>query len=144
MQYKISLLTGLILLTASLYKLNRSIDFIGRSEQATGIVISLEDDGDGAYSPVFVVKMKENEVIYNHPVANGPPTWDIGEEAIFLYDPGDPDSVTMKDYFLLFSWAIVFMAIAIPLIIVGLGYYLFSPLMRLQGKSYTGKLNGNC
>ncbi|RBL89889.1 DUF3592 domain-containing protein [Chitinophaga flava] len=136
MGYKLSLLTGLILLAVSLYKLKQSIDFIGRSERAMGIVISLEEDGDGAYSPVFVVKTKEDEIIYHHSVANSPATWHIGEEAIFLYDPGNPGSVTMMGYFWLFNWTIFSIAIAIPLIIFGLSYYLINPLMRLQDESH--------
>ncbi|NLR59374.1 DUF3592 domain-containing protein [Chitinophaga polysaccharea] len=131
MWYKLYLLAGIILLTVSLYKFKQSIDFIRRSERAVGTVISLEDI-DGAYSPVFAVKTKENDqIIYHHAAASNPAAWDIGEEATFLYDPGNPGSATMMSYFWLFNWAILFLAIAIPLVIVGAGYFLLSPLIRL-------------
>lgn len=131
MWYKLYLLTGLILLATSIYKLKQSIDFIGRSERTIGTVISMEEN-DGAYSPVFAVKTKENgEVIYHHAAASHPPAWDIGEEATFLYDPGNPQSAAMMSYFWLFNWAILFLAVAIPLIIVGTDYYLLRPLLRL-------------
>lgn len=137
MLYKLYLLAGLILLVVSLYKLKQSVDFISRSERAIGIVTSLEEI-DGAYSPVFTVKTKENgQIIYHHSSASKPAGWDVGEEAIFLYSPGDPRSATMMSYFWLFSWAIVFIAIAIPLIIVGGGYYLLNPLTTGPDKSYT-------
>lgn len=140
MWYKLYLLTGFILLTASLYKLKQSIDFVGRSERTIGIVTSLEDI-DGAYSPVFTVKTKEHgQIIYHHAAASHPATWDIGEEAVFLYDPANPHSATMMSYFWLFNWAILFLAVAIPLIIVGAGYYLLGPLIRLpEGTTIAGK-----
>ena len=140
MWYKLYLLTGFILLTASLYKLKQSIDFVGRSERTIGIVTSLEDI-DGAYSPVFTVKTKEHgQIIYHHASASHPATWDIGEEAVFLSDPANPHSATMMSYFWLFNWAILFLAVAIPLIIVGAGYYLLGPLIRLpEGTTIAGK-----
>ncbi|NLR81035.1 DUF3592 domain-containing protein [Chitinophaga eiseniae] len=131
MWYKLYLLTGVVLLAVSLYKFKQSIDFIRRSERTVGTVISMEDI-DGAYSPVFAVKTKENgQIIYHHAAASHPPAWDIGEEATFLYDPGSPHSATMMSYFWLFNWAILFLAVAIPLIIVGAGYYLLRPLIKL-------------
>jgi hypothetical protein len=136
MLYKFYLLAGLILLAASLYKLKESVDFISGSERAIGTVTSLEED-DGTYSPVFTVKTKENDqIIYHHAAASKPASWDVGEEAIFLYRPENPHSATMMSYFWLFSWAIVLMAIAIPLIIVGGGYYFLHPLTRWPDKSY--------
>lgn len=137
MLYKLYLLAGLILFIVSLYKLKQSIDFISISERAIGTVTSLEEI-DGAYSPVFTVKTKENgQIIYHHASASNPAGWDVGEEAIFLYNPQNPRSATLMSYFWLFSWVICFMVIAIPLIIVGGGYYFLHPLVRWPDKSYT-------
>ncbi|MGO4293005.1 hypothetical protein [Chitinophaga sp. RAB17] len=137
MLYKLYLLAGLILLAVSLYILKQSVDFIGRSERAIGTVTSLEEIDD-AYSPVFTVKTKENgEVIYHHPTSSKPASWDVGEEATFLYDTENPRSVRMMGYFWLFNWTIISMATAIPLIIVGAGYYFLSPLTRWPDKSDT-------
>ncbi|MBC9909728.1 DUF3592 domain-containing protein [Chitinophaga varians] len=139
MRYKLYLLTGLILFAFSLYKLKQSVDFIQGSERAVGTVTSLEES-DGAYSPVFSVKTKENdEIIYHHPSASNPAGWAVGEEAIFLYDPKNPHSATMMSYFWLFSWAIVAMAAAIPLMIVGAAYYWLYPLTE----GYTRKVNNS-
>lgn len=130
------LLTGLILFAVSLYQLKQSVAFISRSERAIGTVTSLEDV-DGAYAPVFEVKTRENgHIIYHHASASKPSSWAVGEEAIFLYDPANPSSATMMSYFWLFSWAIVLMAIAIPLIIVGAGYYLLRPFTKVPDESY--------
>jgi len=131
MLYKLFLFTGLILLVVALYKLKQSINFISRSERAIGSVISFEDIDD-AYSPVFAIKTKDNrEIIYYHAAATNPPSWSIGEEAIFLYDPGNPHSARMMSYFWIFNWTILFLSVAIPLIIIGAGYYFLNPLIRL-------------
>lgn len=137
MWYKLYLLTGLLLLAASLYKLKQSVDFIGRSERALGTVTSL-DESDGAYAPVFAIMTKENEMlIYHHAAYSSPSSWDVGEKATFLYDPANLRSVRMMDYFWLFNWAIVLMAIAIPLIMAGAGYLLLSPLTGIEDKRFT-------
>lgn len=137
MLYKLYLLAGFILLAVSLYKLKQSFDFISKSERAIGTVTSMEEIDD-AYSPVFTVKTKENgEIIYHHAAASKPASWDIGEEAIFLYNPENPDSATLMSYFWLFNWTIVFMGSAIPLIIVGAGYYFLKPLISWPDKNNT-------
>ncbi|HEY9259928.1 DUF3592 domain-containing protein [Chitinophaga sp.] len=137
MLYKLYLLAGLILLAVSLYQLKQSVDFISGSKRVIGTVTSLEEI-DGAYSPVFTVTTKENgEIIYHHASASSPAGWSVGEEAIFLYNPENPGSVRLMSYFWLFSWAIFFMGIAIPLIIMGGGYYFLNPLTRWPVKSNT-------
>lgn len=136
MWHKLYLLTGLLLLAASLYKLKQSVDFIGRSEHARGTVTSL-DESDGAYAPVFSIMTKENaELIYHHPAYTSPSSWDVGDTATFLYDPANLRSVTMVGYFWLFNWTLVLLGIAIPLIITGAGYLLFRPLMGKENKSF--------
>ncbi|MBV8252350.1 MAG: DUF3592 domain-containing protein [Chitinophaga sp.] len=135
MRYSLFLITGLILLAVSLQQLKQSIAFINSSERTTGIVTSLEED-DGAYSPVFAVQTKGGQIMYRHAYATNPSAWHIGEEANFLYDPQNPGSPRMVGYFWIFNWSIVFMAIAIPLIIIGAGYFLFNKLSRRANENY--------
>ncbi|NML40366.1 DUF3592 domain-containing protein [Chitinophaga sp. G-6-1-13] len=131
-KHNLCLLAGLILVVVSLYKLRRSVDFITRSEEVRGTVTSLVKDDD-AYSPVFTINTKEDgQIIYYHAAASSPSAWDVGEEAGFLYERGNPDSITMKSYFWLFGWSIVLMGFAIPLLIVSIGYLLLrSSITRL-------------
>lgn len=136
MWYKLYLLTGLILLVISLSLLKQTINFIGKSEKAIGTVVSLEAD-DGAYSPVFEIKIKEHlPVVYELPAASNPPAWDIREQATFLYDRENPEEVRMMSYFWLFNWTIVLMALAIPLLIVGGGYFILQPRIKEVNESY--------
>lgn len=137
MKYKLCLLTGLLLLAASLYKLKETLDFIRNSEQATGTVTVLELH-DGSYSPVFVITTKDGRQLnYHHAASSKPASWEVGEQAVFLYDPGDPDSVRMMRYFWIFNWSIVLMAAGIPLIITGAGYYWLRRLVAMPEESYT-------
>lgn len=138
MLYKLYLLTGIILLAVSLYILKQSLDFISRSERAIGAVTALQES-DRAYSPVFTVKTKENgNITYHHAAASSPSDWAVGEEAVFLYDPANPGTVRMMSYFWLFSWTIVLIGLAIPLIIAGSGYLLLSSLLRTPDQTYAG------
>ncbi|MBV7530388.1 DUF3592 domain-containing protein [Chitinophaga sp. sic0106] len=123
MWYKLYLLTGLILLGIAFYVGQQSIAFIRNSERVTGTVIKLELS-DGAYSPVFsIISSSGNEIIYHHPAASNPASWEIGETATFLNDPHHRSSPRMMRYFWIFNWSLVCIGIAIPLIIVGGGYF---------------------
>ncbi|SHL36285.1 hypothetical protein SAMN05444266_10378 [Chitinophaga jiangningensis] len=123
MWYKLYLLTGLILLGVSIYVLKQSIDFIRSSERVTGTVISLEVS-DGAYSPVFSITTPGgDEIIYHHAAASNPSSWEVGETATFLNDPHHRSSPRMMRYFWIFNWSLVCLGLAIPLIIIGGGYF---------------------
>lgn len=132
MQYRIYLLTGIVLLIVSAYQLQRSIRFIRHSEKTIGTVTSFEEI-DGAYSPVFTVTTKEaGDVRYLHAAASNPSAWDVGEQAVFLYDPSDPGSPRMLSYFWLFNWSLLFMAAGVPFTIIGAGYFLLRPHFQLK------------
>jgi hypothetical protein len=128
MLYRCFLLTGIILLFSSLYHLKQSIDFVKRSEKTIGTVIEMvavSGDGGATYTPIFTLRTKNNQQItYRHSVSSAPPSWKIGQQATFLYDPANPHSARMVGYFWIFNWTIIFMVAALPLIIIGGGYCL--------------------
>lgn len=135
MRYTIFFITGLILISFSLYKLKARIDFIKKSERATGIVTSMTVD-DGAYYPVFTVNTKEDgAVVYHHHSGSNPASWAVGDTAAFLYDPGHPSEVIRMTYQDLFGWSIVFMVVGLPLLIIGGGYYLLNPVRHFSGQA---------
>jgi hypothetical protein len=127
MFYGITLAIGLILLTISLFIFKESLAFIRKSERATGTVTEMVpvNGSDGVtYKPIFKFKTSTNqEVIYRHISSSSPPNWSVGEEATIAYDPNDPSVARLLTYFGTFSWTIVLMAIAMPLIVIGGGYY---------------------
>jgi hypothetical protein len=135
MRYLLFLITGLLLLGASLYKLKISIDFASKSRRAIGVVSSIIKD-DGAYYPVFTVDTKQNsKVTYRYHSGSNPASWTVGERALFLYDPHQPSDVRLMTYVDLFGWSIVFVVLAMPLIIIGGGYYLLNPKRHFPKKT---------
>jgi len=128
MRYLLFLITGLVLLAVSLHNLKADIDFARKARRAIGIVTSMvKDEEDDVYAPVFTVDTKQNgKVTYRHNGSN-PPSWEIGNSAIFLYDPAEPSNIRMMDYVNLFGWSVFFMVVAIPLTIIGAGYYILNP-----------------
>ena len=112
----------------SLFILRESLAFIRTSERAVGTVIELEkvagSDGD-TFKPIFKFKTALNqEIIYRHISSSNPPGWKIGEEVTIAYDPNNPSVARLLTYFGTFSYTIVLMAIAMPLIVIGGGYHL--------------------
>jgi hypothetical protein len=130
-----SLIAGCILLAVSLYKLKDTLEFLEKSDRAPGVVTRLEELSGGdtgtSYSPVFKIKTKDNqEFTYFHTSSTNPPSWDIGEQAMFVYDPRDPNSARMLTYFGVFSWTIVFMGFGVFLMTMAIGQYLLENYLQ--------------
>lgn len=134
MFYSITLTIGLILLVVSLFIFKESLEFIKRSERAIATVIELVaiKDSDGTtYKPVFKFKSRHNqEIIYRHIVSSSPANWYVGEEATIAYEPGDPMEAKLLTYFGVFRWTIILMAISMPLIVIGGGYYVAQSFLK--------------
>ena len=134
MWYSITLAVGVALLIISLLTLKKSLAFLRNSNRAIGTVIELEriSDSDGTtYKPVFKFNAATGpEVIYKQSSSSNPPGWDVGEEATIAYDPNNPNEARLLTYFGTFSWAIVLMALAMPMLVVGGGYYLAQQFLK--------------
>ena len=134
MGYTISLSIGIVLLVVSLFLLKESIAFIKRGNRAIATVIRLEkvSDSDGdSYRPIFQFKTSFNqEVTYKYTTSSSPASWDIGEKATVVYEANNPNNAKLLTYFGAFAWSVIFMAIAMPLIIIGGGYYILQPFLK--------------
>lgn len=128
MVYNIILLAGLILFGISLYFLKKSLDFLKSGTRTTAVVVQLHEksDSDGrTWAPVFEYKTHQNQKIrYNYPISSSPAAWTVGEEAAVVYDPNNPENAKVLTYFGTFGRAVIFMAIALPMLLIGGGYYL--------------------
>ena len=126
MYYKTILIIGITLILVSIFILLQSLAFISKSEKATGTVTKFEVSTGGdtgtSYIPVFTITTKKGVIVYQHHSSTSPPSWELGEKSLFLYDPNDLKSVRMFSYFSLFSWSIVLIGLGIPLITYGGGY----------------------
>ncbi len=128
MWYNFTLAIGLILLLVSFYSLHKSLRFLKNAKKTVGTVITIEvvkgSEGE-SYKPIFKFKDELNEdFIYKHNVSSNPPSWEIGEEATITYNSNNPVHARMLTYFGVFSDTVIFMAIAMPLIVIGGGYQL--------------------
>lgn len=136
MFYRILLILGIALLLIASVILKQSLAFVARSERAIGTVTELEafsDDEDDALSPVFKIITKDNqEIIYRHNFSTSPPSWDIGEQATFLYDPLHPAAVRLSTYFGVFGWSVVLMGLAVFLMTIGGSYFLLRRYLKIS------------
>lgn len=128
MGYGITLAIGIALLLFSLFILNNTLSFIKKSERAAATVISLEEvkDSDGiTFKPVFkFFTYDKKEIQFCHFASSSPPVWSVGERAGVCYDVNDPTNAKLLTYFGAFGWTIILMALAMPMLVVGGGYYL--------------------
>lgn len=129
MPYQICLLAGLILLVLSGYLLFRNITFLKTSERATGEVIELKkihrSTSKSTYKPIFEFVTKEGKtIIHTSLTSSNPPSWKLGEKAVYAYKPDAPDKGKIVTYYGVFGWVVALACLAFPLMIIGGGYYL--------------------
>jgi hypothetical protein len=108
--------------------------FLKKSERSVATVIEMVtvSDSDGStYKPVFKFKTAlGQEIIHRHNTSSSPPTWKVGEETTIAYELDNPSRARLLTYFGTFSWTIVLMAIAMPMIVIGGGYYLSQAVLK--------------
>jgi hypothetical protein len=125
--YTITLAIGMILFFISIFLFNRSLNFIKSGERTTATVIQLEEvsDSDGStYRPIFKFSTYANqEIIFRHSASSSPSAFDIGEEVSIIYNRDQPEKAQLLTYMGSFVGTIVLMAIAMPFIVVGGGYF---------------------
>lgn len=132
-QYYIILGAGVILLIMGIFSLRDTLLFLKKSEKTTATVTSLrmiESDGE-AYLPLFTYRAKDNvEYTYGLSEGSNPPAWSIGDTETIIYDPAEPSNARLYTYFRVFAWAIVFISIALPLLVIGGGYFIAQQFLK--------------
>lgn len=128
MVYLIFLFLGTLGLVLSIRSLRASVDFLKNAERATGRVIELvesSDDGETFYRPVFEFTAKDQQQYhYRHHKSSAPSSWEIGNEAVFIFDPADPGEARMLGSAML-NWPATALAVSMTLLVTGLGYVVF-------------------
>jgi len=111
-----------------------SLSFLRTSSRATATVRELETvkDSDGdTYRAIFrYYTASGQEFIYRQVSSSSPATWEVGEEATIAYDPNDPYKARLVTFFSMFGATTVLMAIAMPFIVFGLGYFLSQMVLK--------------
>jgi ABC-type antimicrobial peptide transport system permease subunit len=130
MGYLIAFLIGVLLLVGSLYLFSTSISFIKTGTRTLATVEELVQEsgkkGKSTYRPIFrFTTITGKEIHYPYKVASAPPDWAVGEKATIVYKVDDPENPMVLTYFGAFGWAVIALAIAVALLIIGGGYFLF-------------------
>ncbi|GAB3956311.1 hypothetical protein GCM10028805_45780 [Spirosoma harenae] len=135
MGYFITFLAGIILLLGSLYLINDSIQLIKTGNRTIAVVEELIKEnrkkGKYTYRPVFrFTTITGREIHHSYKVASSPPDWQVGEKATIVYRTDAPENPMILTYFGAFGWAVILLAIAAVLLILGGGNYVFTYYMQ--------------
>lgn len=132
-QYYMIVLFGVLLLLAAGYSFRNTIEFLNRGEKTMATVTDLrtiESDGE-VYSPIFTYQTMNGGIFtYELPEGTNPSAWEIGETEIVIYDPADPSNVRLYSYFRIFIWPLVFLSLALPLLVIGGGYFVAEQFLK--------------
>lgn len=122
-----NLALGLLFLLVAIISCCHTLKFLNNGYKATATVIDYhkyESDGE-VYAPIFTFRTTDNQLVtYELPEGNNPPSWKIGETVTIIYDPSHPSNLSLYSYFRLFALPLVLLSIALPLIVVGGGYFI--------------------
>jgi hypothetical protein len=135
MLYNITLGVGVLIIVIALFVFKQSLNFLKTAQRAEAVVVDIKKKvggkGGTMYTPVFGFKTLDNrEITYTPNWSSSYTSWKIGDVATIAYDADNPEKVRLVTYFGAFSLAIILLAIAMPLIVVGGGYYLAQPFLK--------------
>ncbi|MBE4947967.1 DUF3592 domain-containing protein [Chryseobacterium culicis] len=132
-QYYIILGAGVILFAAALLSFKNTLFFLKNAEKATATVTSLrvfESDGE-VFSPLFTFRTRNNiEYTFELPEGTNPSAWSVGDTETVIYDPANPSSVTLYTYFRIFALPLLLISIALPLLVIGGGYFIAAQFLK--------------
>ncbi|TZF99414.1 DUF3592 domain-containing protein (plasmid) [Chryseobacterium panacisoli] len=132
-QYYIILGAGVILFVAALLSFKNTLSFLKKAEKATATVTSLREfESDGVvFSPLFTFRTQNNvDYTYELPEGTNPSAWSVGDTETVIYDPEDPSSVELYTYFRIFAWPLILISIALPLLVIGGGYFIANQFLK--------------
>lgn len=132
-QYYIILGAGIVLFIFAFLSLRNTLSFLKKAEKATATVTSLREyESEGTvFSPLFTFRTQNNtEYTYELPEGTNPSAWSVGDTETVIYDPDDPSSVSLYTYFRIFIWPLVLISIALPLLVVGGGYFIAEQFLK--------------
>jgi hypothetical protein len=125
--YLITLTVGIIVFIISVFLFRQTLYIMNKGTRTKATVIDIEkiaDSDETTYTPVFKFKTTTHqEIVFKYHLSGTHALFDIGEEVFVVYNPENPGQAKVLTYFGSFMWTIVLMAISMPLIVVGGGYF---------------------
>lgn len=132
-QYYMILLLGFLLLFAAGYSFRNTLAFLNKGEKTVATVTDLrtiESEGE-VYAPIFTYHTMDGQTFtYELPEGTNPSAWEIGETETVIYDPDDPSNVSLYSYFRIFIWPLVLLSLALPLLVIGGGYFVAEQFLK--------------
>lgn len=126
--YLLFILIGGLLLAGAIWDLRGRIAFLKEGERSLGTVVRVEErqEDEGIYYyPVFRIVSGNGEAFtYRHGTASSSPAWQVGEQAMFIFVPGRPETARFLRYWPICWWPLSLMAAAAILLLTGGGYFL--------------------
>ncbi len=135
MIHALLLLFGLVLLGIAGWRFQSTMRLLKTGERTKARVLELipvegRDGGSTTYQPVFAFVTKANQVRrWAYEASSSPPEWEVGEEVDIVYNPNDPEQARVIGYWGLFVATIILTAIALPLLVIGSGYFVYAVAM---------------
>ncbi|MBD2703089.1 DUF3592 domain-containing protein [Spirosoma sp. BT702] len=131
MGYLITFTIGVILLLLSFYLFSNANNLIQTGNRTNAVVEELIEErskkGKSTYRPIFrFTTITGKEIHYSYGIASSPPDWKVGETATIVYRTDDPENPLVLTYFGAFGWAVILLAVAAVLLIIGGGNYVFN------------------
>ncbi len=127
--YGALIIAGAILIYFALKQYQKTKDLLNNGIKTTATVvdmITVTGDKGNTYKPVFEYRDQSNNLkTFEVEVSSNPPAYKIGEKQKIIYSPEESDLVKTVSYWGLYRWTIILLSIAMPLLIIGGGYFLY-------------------
>ena len=122
MGYLLTFLVGACLLVLSVSKFSKAVSLIKSGHRVVAVVDRLEKEKSKkgyTYRPIFKYNtITGQEITHSYMFSASPPDWQVGEKATVVYNASDPENPVILTYFGAFGWAVIWLAVAVPLLIV--------------------------
>lgn len=127
--YGALILVAIVLIYFAAKQYQKTKDLLHDGIRTTATVINMitvsSNDGN-TYKPIFEYRDRANNVkTFQAEVSSNPPAYKIGDKQRIIYSPEESDLVKTVSYWGLYRWTIILLSIAMPLLIIGGGYFLY-------------------
>lgn len=139
--YCVALMAGIIFLLFSIQSTGEKTVFIKKGSRIKATVIRIEEgkdnEGDAAYTPIFAfIAPDSTRILFKDATSLHRDEWRVGQETTAVYNPSDPWDAKLLNSFARFGDAIVMMCLAMPLLVLGGGYYITRLLIGARNEYF--------
>lgn len=121
---------GVLMLAIAGYLSYRVHSFTSTAQVATGEVVSLDQNRDGAKPIVRFTDRQGREVEFQSSVRSKPPSHELGERVQVLYDPAEPAEAELDGFISLWLGPLIVGGLGTAFFAIGAGWLLFKAKRR--------------